>query len=277
MRSFISGCEANKPFGSFASLLRSVELGQRAAEAVGRVADLVGELHALVIRLVLVVAAELVVEDVRVGPLSEVGHERLRHAARRTDRVGRQADRLALLDRVDGVLLGDVDDLVREDAGELGFVLHQPEQALRDVDEAAGRREGVDAFGVEHHELPVEAGPGLCLRQDGADERDVLRDVGVLVDPERLDHLVADLLADLPLLGVGDLQVGDLLDGLRLLQRAGDAAELRGRAAATPIASAATARLSTSAHFFIRVFPHVPRPPAARRSPHGSGRAATAQ
>ena len=65
--------------------------------------------------------------------------------------------RVTLLNRVDRVLLGDVDDLVREDAGELRLVLDQPEQALGDVDEAAGRRKRVDTFGVEHDELPGEA------------------------------------------------------------------------------------------------------------------------
>ena len=118
-------------------------------------------------------------------------------AARRTNLVGRRLITSPLLNRVDRVLLGHVDNLVGEHARQLRLVLHQPEQALRDVDEPAGRREGVDAFGVEHHELPVEVRAGARLRQDGADERDVLRDVGVLIDAERLDHLVADLLADL--------------------------------------------------------------------------------
>ena len=127
------------------------------------------------------------------------------------------------------MLLGDVDDFVREDTGELGLVFHQPKQALRDVNETAGRGERVDAFSVEHHELPVEAGARTLQRQHCPDERDVLGDVGVLVDAERLDDLVADGLADLAFFGVGHFQVGDLLDGRRLVQRAGDASELRRR------------------------------------------------
>ena len=50
-RSFISGCEANNPFGSFASLLRSASLVSALREAGRRIADLVGELHALVVGL----------------------------------------------------------------------------------------------------------------------------------------------------------------------------------------------------------------------------------
>ena len=54
------------------------------------------------------------------------------------------------------MLLRDVRDLVAEHAGQLRLVLDQAERAARDVDDAAGRRERVDAVGVEHDELPVE-------------------------------------------------------------------------------------------------------------------------
>ena len=77
------------PFGSLASLLRSASFVSALGETRRRVADLVGELHALLVRLVLVVAAELVVEDVRVRRSANFGNQRLRHAARRADFVGR--------------------------------------------------------------------------------------------------------------------------------------------------------------------------------------------
>ena len=60
---------------------------------------------------------------------------------------------------------GDVRDLVPEHAGQLRFVLRQPERAAGDVDDAARRGERVDAVGVEDDELPVEVGRELaCAR-----------------------------------------------------------------------------------------------------------------
>ena len=55
--------------------------------------------------------------------------------------------------------------LVREHARQLGLVGHQPQCAARDVNVPAGSREGVDAVGVEHDEVPVEVRPAARLRR----------------------------------------------------------------------------------------------------------------
>jgi hypothetical protein len=65
------------------------------------------------------------------------------------------------------VALGHVGDLVRQDAGQLGFV-DAVDQPLGDEDEAAGRREGVEAGIVEHAEGPrqLPAAP-IAARSSG--------------------------------------------------------------------------------------------------------------
>ena len=72
------------------------------------------------------------------------------------------------------------------------------------------------------------------MRENFSDERDVLRDFLVLIDAEVLAQLRADVLAELPLVGVGDLDFGDLLVDLglgvlRVLEGLAEAAELRAR------------------------------------------------
>ncbi len=91
------------------------------------------------------------------------------------------------------VLLRDVRDLVAEHARKLRFRLDERERAAGDVDVSARRRKRVDAIGVEHHERPRQLRPGRLLRQDGADQRDVLMDRGVLHDAEPLAHFQADV------------------------------------------------------------------------------------
>ena len=98
--------------------------------------------------------------------------------------VRAELHRLALLDRVDRVLVRDVADFVAEHAGELRFVLDQAERAARDVHDAAGRREGVDAVGIEHDEVQSRSGRSDLLRERRADERDVLVDRRILHDAE---------------------------------------------------------------------------------------------
>ena len=94
--------------------------------------------------------------------------------------------RVVLLDGVDRVLADDVADLVAEHAGELRFVLDQPERAARDVHEPAGRRKRVDAVGVEHDEGPGQLRALGLLRERHADERDVLVNGRILHDAEAL-------------------------------------------------------------------------------------------
>src|SRR6185436_4770060 len=147
--------------------------------------------------------------------------------------VGAHLDGLALLDGADRVLLGDVNDLVTEDACKLRLVAHQRERAARDVHVAARRGQRVDAVGVEHDELPGKLRPLAVLRQHVADERHVLVDRRILDDAVALPNLLADGCADLLLVLVGDLQIVELLrflqHGADLTSRPGGRTETAGR------------------------------------------------
>ena len=123
-----------------------------------------------------------------------------------------EPDHVALLDRVDGVLLGDVRDLVPEHAGQLRFVLGQPQRAAGDVDDAAGRGERIHAIGIEHDELPVQVRPRARLRQDAC-RRSVTYFVTAASwkTPNVFANLQADLLADLALVRLRILKALDLV------------------------------------------------------------------
>ena len=101
------------------------------------------------IGLQLLAAAEALQRDV--GDLTD---ERARDAVALAARRGRRVDEAGLRQRLDRVVLDDVDQLVAEHAGQLRLVGDQRQAALGDVDVAAGRGEGVDGVGVEHDEAP---------------------------------------------------------------------------------------------------------------------------
>ena len=126
---------------------------------------------------------------------------------------------LALPNRVDGVLLRHVRDLVPHDAGELGFRLDERERTARDVDESARRRERVDAVSVEHDERPRQLGARRLFGQHGADERDVFVDGRILHHAEARANLQADVRAQLDLLFFRDVHVVELLLALLRLLR----------------------------------------------------------
>ena len=84
------------------------------------------------------------------------------------------------------MLVRDVTDLVAEHAGEFRLVLGEPERAAGDVHDPAGRRERVDAVGIEHDERPVQVRPLGLLRQRRSKQRDVLVDRRILHDAEAL-------------------------------------------------------------------------------------------
>ena len=109
------------------------------------------------------------------------------------------------------MLVRDVRHFVAEHAGELRFVLDQRERAARDVHEPAGRRERVDAVGVEDDERPRQLRPLGLQRDRGADERHVFVDGRILDDPEPLADLQADVGANLDLFRFRDVQVVELL------------------------------------------------------------------
>ncbi len=125
------------------------------------------------------------------------------------------------------MLVRDVPDLVPEHAREFGLVLGEAERTAGDVHDPAGRRERVDAVGIEHDERPVEVRPLGLLRERRPKQRDVLVDRGILHDAEAFTNFRADVFADLTLLGVADREVVDfLLRLLRFLERAANPAKL---------------------------------------------------
>ena len=198
---------------------------QKLRQAGAGVPRLLHEENAFLVGVELVAAIERVLEHHVVRAVRERVEER---AAIRRGLAGSDLHALALSNGVDGVLLRDVRDLVSEHAGQLGFGLDQRERAARDVHEPAGRRERVDAVGVEHDERPRQLRRRRLLGQHGADERDVLVHGRVLHHAEARADLQADVGAELDFLFLGDVQVVELLLALLgLLQPFADAAELR--------------------------------------------------
>ncbi len=122
------------------------------------------------------------------------------------------------------MLPGYVDDLVRQHAGELRFVLDQRQRATRDVDVAAWGGERIDPVGVEHHEGPRQTRTGAALRQRQAEEADVTVHAGILHDPIARANPRADLGAELRLFLIGHLQVAYVLRLLGDRQSLGEAA-----------------------------------------------------
>ncbi len=194
---------------------------QERAQPVRLIAGLGGEAEAVLIGLQLLAAPEALQRDV--GDLTD---ERARDAVALAARRGRRVDEAGLRQRLDGVVLDDVDQLVAEHAGQLRLVGDQRQAALRDVDVAAGRGEGVDGVGVEHDEAPRVVGLLADAGQDGADERHVAVHGLVLHHAELLADVGADLGAELLLLG---FRVDGVVGLLGHRQPLADAAELRRR------------------------------------------------
>ena len=84
------------------------------------------------------------------------------------------------------MLVRHVTDLVSKHAGQLRLVLREPERPAGDVNDAAGRRERIDAVGVEHDERPVQIRPLGLLGERRPEQRDVLVDRRILHDAEAL-------------------------------------------------------------------------------------------
>ena len=124
------------------------------------------------------------------------------------------------------VLFGDVNDLVTEHAGELGFALDQRQRAARDVHVAARRRKCVHAVGVEHDEGPRQIRPRAALRERGADQRHVTMHAGILDHAKAQADPVADVGAELLLFLIGHLQFADVVRLLGNRNALADAANL---------------------------------------------------
>ena len=114
-------------------------------------------LHAVVVRLELVVAAVLGLQHLCAHRRALAHHlAELRAPVHgRTDARDGRADlyELALLHLLRTVPCGRVHDLVAEHRRELGLVLQLDEQAAVDGDLAAWQRPGVELAAVEHHEF----------------------------------------------------------------------------------------------------------------------------
>ena len=201
MRSFICGCDANMPFGSLDVLVALDQLGQDARR--GRPARSRPCWRAATPTLSASFSSSRsnsLFEDVVVGGFGELATTLTRQAAARRPRRCQLRPPCSSGSALTVCFSVTCAISCAEHAGELRLALDQTERAARDVHEAARRGERVDAVGVEDDELPVEVGPRARLRQHGADQRDVLRDVRVLIDAEPSRSFVADLLAELALL-----------------------------------------------------------------------------
>jgi hypothetical protein len=129
---------------------------------------------------------------------------------------------LALLHRLDGVLLGDVDELVTQHAGQFGFILDQRQRAAGDVDVATGRGEGIDAVGVEDDEVPRQRGTRAGRGERAAHQRHIAVDGGILDHTVARANPLADRGAELLFFGIGELDVANLVG---LLDRAANLAK----------------------------------------------------
>ena len=100
-----------------------------------------------------------------------------------------------------GVARGDMPDLVRQDAGELGLGIGERQQPAGDVDIPSGQCEGIDLGRVQNREGEPEVGHARSSDQTAADLRHVGADLDVVVHAaEPREHLGMLACADTPLL-----------------------------------------------------------------------------
>ena len=95
-----------------------------------------------------------------------------------------------------GVPANDVPDLVTDCTRELVEVLGAVDEAAIHIDEAAGQREGVDLFAVDHEESPVEIGALGRLRDGQSELLDIVSDRRIANDRQPGIDLLRVLLAD---------------------------------------------------------------------------------
>ncbi len=115
------------------------------------------------------------------------------------------------------VARGDVPDLVADHPGEFGLGIQIGHDAARDVDIAAGQREGVDVRAVDHREPPFQLRPMALLRQPHAHLRHVGLQRGIVQRRILLQHVLVGLQAHLDFLRLGH-QHEILVPGDRVLR-----------------------------------------------------------
>ena len=164
----------------FRLLVAILQRRQERDQAVRRIAGLVRQRDALLVRLVLFGAAEAAFDDVVVGG----GDGALASARSCPTAFRRRPSARPCSSGSRGSVCFSVTWMIScaEHAGQLRFVLDQRERAARDVHVAAGRGERVDAVGVEHDERPRQGRARAALRQREADQADVAVHGGVLHD-----------------------------------------------------------------------------------------------
>ena len=160
----------------------------------------VGE--AELVRLRLVVAAELEEQDLK----SRAGHLAEARDLRAQDRADPEAHlrQLSLADLVRGVARGDVPALVAHHARELRLGHQRAQDSAGDEDRTTGQRERVHRRVLHHVELPGKALAGGLLRERLPQPADIGLELVVLVETDRLLHLLRGLLAHVDLLRLGD-------------------------------------------------------------------------
>src|SRR5919108_3199381 len=101
---------------------------------------------------------------------------------------------------------GDVADLVRQDRGELVFIVQMAEHSARDIDISSWKGHGVDDWTVKHSEghrsfakclLGSRAPEMTCGENAVADFYDVALYFWIPINTEKSGNLLTGLLADL--------------------------------------------------------------------------------
>ncbi len=151
-----------------------------AAQALGVVAHVKGELGALGVRLDLLLAREALVQKGVEPRVDEGGHEEGVGLERLGGDPGDSLERLGPPDGVEHMLVGHVGHLVGEDAGELGLVAEVAEGAPGDENVSARAGEGVHALAVQHPEGVGNVRPAALERDGRPHEVDVVVELGVV-------------------------------------------------------------------------------------------------
>jgi hypothetical protein len=126
------------------------------------------------------------------------------------------------------VALGDVGDLVRQDACELRFVARREDEAVIHPDEAAGQCECVDSGIANDEEREAARAVGRLRGDARADRLQILVQLGVFQDLVLIPKLPHDHCADAVLVAAGDRRVRRRAD-VRKVRRSRLAREARGR------------------------------------------------
>jgi hypothetical protein len=100
--------------------------------------------------------------------------------------------------------VGNVGDLVSDDAREFRFVIDGAHETTGHIDKPAWNREGVDCRIIHHVELPRQVGAFRLGRHTLAQIGHIGIHCCIFVEPDRLLHLFRALLTHLNLLGFRD-------------------------------------------------------------------------